>query len=357
MLSHTEIVTIISALGTGIGADDFDLSKRRYGKIIIMTDADVDGAHIRTLLLTFFFRQMPELIKNGLLYVAQPPLYQISRRKKQQYILNEQAMREIQTSLGLDGAALVIDAGKEGQEERLSGKKLAELVELVDELNELRWILQRRGWSLEEFLGTYRRDDGTLPSHRVVLDDDEQFFYSEKEVSAFLREKEQALGPITVGDAQEVAGQEQQGEHQARIFEMHESKDLKRCLKKLESQGISLRDYFAQPGQEQEGAGRFHLESGEGDVVQVECLGELAHTVRESGSRGLELKRFKGLGEMNSGELWETTMDPSRRSLLRVQLDDAAEADRIFSILMGSNVERRREFIETHALEVRNLDV
>ena len=358
MLSHTEIAAMISALGTGIGVDDFDLAKRRYGKIIIMTDADVDGAHIRTLLLTFFFRQMPELIRNGLLYVAQPPLYQISRRKKQQYILDEQAMRSIQASLGLDGATLVINGSKNGGEQRLRGKKLAELVELLDELRDLRWILQRRGWPLREFLASYRREDGTLPTHRVLLDDEEHFFYSEKEMTDFLREKEKVLGAMALGDTQEVAGQGQQAEHQARIFELHECKNLRRCLKKLESQGIVPGDYFARPAVEQKQAAEyFRLEYAEGDAIEIENLGELARAVREAGSKGLELKRFKGLGEMNSGELWETTMDPSRRSLLRVRMDDAAEADRMFSILMGSDVERRREFIETHALDVRNLDV
>ena len=358
MLSHAEISAMISALGTGIGVDDFDLGKRRYGKIIIMTDADVDGAHIRTLLLTFFFRQMPELIRNGLLYVAQPPLYQISRRKKQQYILDEQAMRGIQTSLGLDGATLVIKSAGNGEEQQVSGKKLAELVELLDELRDLGWILQRRGWSLREFLAGYRREDGTLPTHWVLLDDEEQFFYSEKEMTDFLREKEKALGAVALGDTQEVADQGQEAEHRARIFELHECKDLKRCLSKLESHGIVPSDYFSRPAvQQKQGSEHFRLEYAEGDVTEIESLGELAHAIREAGSKGLELKRFKGLGEMNSGELWETTMDPSRRSLLRVRLDDAAEADRMFSILMGSDVERRREFIETHALDVRNLDV
>ena len=361
MLAHAEITTIISALGTGIGADDFDLSRRRYGKIIIMTDADVDGAHIRTLLLTFFFRQMPELIKNGLLYVAQPPLYQITRRKHQQYILNEQVMREIQTSLGLEGAGLVIEPqdGK-GQIQRLSGKKLTELVELVDELNDLGRILQRRGWPLQDFLAAYRKADDSLPTHRVALDGQEHFFYSQQELTAFLKQQDKALGGLEVGQAQEVADQAENTVHRARVLELHECKGLKRCLKKLESQGLQLTDYFGSSEQRQaeaKPAGRFRLEYDQGEVVPVANIARLAQTIRETATKGLELKRFKGLGEMNAGELWETTMDPARRSLLRVQSDDAAEADRIFSILMGADVERRREFIETHALEVRNLDV
>ena len=360
MLAHAEITTIISALGTGIGVDDFDIARRRYGKIIIMTDADVDGAHIRTLLLTFFFRQMPELIKNGLLYVAQPPLYQITRRKHQQYILNEQAMRDIQSSLGLEGACLVMESDDAGQAQRLSGKKLAELVELVDELNDLGWILQRRGWPLQDFLAAYRKGDGALPSHRVALDGKEHFFYSQREVTEFLRQKDRALGGLEVGEAQEVAGQAEEMTHRARVQELHECKDLKRCLKKLESRGVQLRDYLGTSEQRQDegkASGRFHLEYDQGEVVQIGNIARLAHTIRETATRGLELKRFKGLGEMNPGELWETTMDPGRRSLLRVQMDDAAEADRIFSILMGTDVERRREFIEIHALEVRNLDI
>ncbi len=360
MLAHTEIVTIISALGTGIGVDDFDLERRRYGKIIIMTDADVDGAHIRTLLLTFFFRQMPELIKNGFLYVAQPPLYQIKRRRHQQYILNEQGMREIQTSLGLEGAKLIVGANGNGKASELSGKKLSEMVELVDELNGLGLVLQRRGWMMKDFLAAYRKLDGELPSHRVLLDGEEQFFYSQKEVAEFLEEKGQSLGGLEVGAAQEVAGQGEVGPHRARVFDLHECKGIKRCLKKLQAKGVEFADYFGRASQERGAVAseaRFRLEYGDGEVVAMEGLWQLAQAVREAGSGGLEVKRFKGLGEMNADELWETTMDPSRRSLLRVQMDDATEADRIFSILMGANVERRREFIETHAAEVRNLDV
>ena len=360
MLSHTEITTIISALGTGIGADDFDLARRRYGKIIIMTDADVDGAHIRTLLLTFFFRQMPELIKQGMLYVAQPPLYQITRRKHQQYILNEQAMRDIQTSLGLEGASLVIEPNGKGQAQKLSGKKLGELAELIDELNDLGWILQRRGWLLKDFLAAYQRSDGTLPTHRVALDDQEYFFYGQHELTEFLRQQDKALGGLEVGQAQKVSGQADEAAHRAEVVDLHECKGIKRCLKKLEARGIQLRDYFSASEQRQDNqasSGRFRLEYDQGEAVQIDSISQLAHAVREAAAKGLELKRFKGLGEMNAGELWETTMDPGRRSLLRVQTDDAAEADRIFSILMGTDVERRREFIETHALEVRNLDV
>ena len=360
MLSSEQIATIISALGTGIGADDFDLARRRYGKIIIMTDADVDGAHIRTLLLTFFFRQMPALIREGLLYIAQPPLYQITRRKHQQYILNEQAMRDIQTSLGLEGASLVIEPNGKAQAQKLNGKKLAELVELVDELNDLGWIMHRRGWALEDFLAAYQKPDGAMPTHRVSLDEQEHFFYSQQELTDFLRQKDKALGGLEVGEAQEDPDQADQAEHRAQIVELHECKGIKRCLKKLESRGIQQRDYFGTPAPQQDGStalSRFRLEYEQAETFQMDNISLLAHTIRAAATKGLELKRFKGLGEMNAGELWETTMDPTRRSLLRVQADDAAEADRIFSILMGNDVERRREFIETHALEVRNLDV
>jgi DNA gyrase subunit B len=292
--------------------------------------------------------------------VAQPPLYLIKRRKRQEYILNEQAMRQIQTSLGLEGAKLIVGANGDGQARELSGKKLSEMVELIDELNDLGWVLQRRGWALKDFLAVYRKRDGDLPSHLVVLDNEEQFFYSQKEVTDFLKEKDQSLGGLEVGGASEMAGQTDVGAHRARVYELHECKGIKRCLKKLEARGMDFGDYFGrllEEGRVGEAAGRFRLEYGEEEAVQMEGLWQLAQAVREAGSRGLDVKRFKGLGEMNADELWETTMDPSRRSLLRVQMDDAAEADRIFSILMGANVERRREFIETHAAEVRNLDV
>ena len=359
MLSSEQIATIISALGTGIGTDDFNLDRRRYGKIIIMTDADVDGAHIRTLLLTFFFRQMPMLIREGLLYVAQPPLYQITRRKHQQYVLDEQAMRDIQTSLGLEGASLVIEANGNGQTLKLNGKKLTELVELIDELNDLARIIQRRGWVLNDFLGAYQKPDGSLPTHRVSLDGEEHLFYNQQELTEFLRQQDKALGGLELGQDQEEADQLDQADHRAKVVELHECREIKRCLKKLETRGIKQRDCFgiASPQDSSDSPGRFHLDYDQGDVLRMDNISQLANTIREAATRGLELKRYKGLGEMNASELWETTMDPGRRSLLRVQTDDAAEADRIFSILMGTDVERRREFIETHALEVRNLDV
>src|SRR5262245_21289259 len=170
MLGHEEIRTIISALGCGI-REDFDLEKRRYGKIIIMTDADVDGSHIRTLLLTFFFRHMQELIRAGRVYVAQPPLYLVTRKKKDEYVLNERAMRGIMTTLGLDGTSLVIRDGDTGKEARvLEGEELKKVVELLNRLEELLTVVRRRGIDFAEFLSKRHSQTGHLPRSHVVID-------------------------------------------------------------------------------------------------------------------------------------------------------------------------------------------
>ncbi len=369
ILGHEEIRTIISALGCGI-RDDFNMERRRYGKIVIMTDADVDGSHIRTLLLTFFFRHMQELIRGGRVYVAQPPLYQVTRKRKSDYVLNERKMKQTLTDLGLEGTELIIRDGDTGAEKRkVSADELRRLVELLGKLEELVRVIERRGIDFADFLG--RRDiKGRLPLYRVIADGAEYFFHTQADRDAFLRDNhflvEDAEMAVVHGDGEKPAaapGASGNGDGQHRRLqknhELHEVKEMEKLFVELEKFGLLIEDYYLTQEESVSGeklATKYALmnEGVRHDVAGVE---QILPTIHRIGKTGIEIKRFKGLGEMNSEQLWETTLDPSARTLLRVTLLEAAEAERMFSVLMGEDVERRRQFIEEHALEVKNLDV
>jgi DNA gyrase subunit B len=350
MLGHEEIRTIISALGCGI-RDDFNLEKRRYGKIVIMTDADVDGSHIRTLLLTFFFRHMQELIKAGRVFVAQPPLYMVTRRKKSEYVLNERSMRKTLTELGLEGTQLAIrdDEGKEIR--RYEGEELRHLLELLSKLEELVRVIERRGIDFAEFL--HRRNAaGEFPTYHVIENGQDSFEFvdpnaateSDSEVVVVV------AAATTNGDTPVVV---------QKVQKLHEVEDIKKLAAELTQHQLPLDDYYLT--QEESVAGeklptKYALVS-EGKTTEIAGVAQIMPGILELGKSGIEIKRFKGLGEMNAEQLWETTLDPHRRVLMRVTLEEAGEAERLFSVLMGEDVERRRQFIEEHALEVKNLDV
>jgi len=349
MLGHEEIRTIISALGTGI-REDFNIEKRRYGRLIIMTDADVDGSHIRTLLLTFFFRHMQELIRAGRIYVAQPPLYEVVRNKKKtEYVLNDRQMRQIYTDLGLEGTELIVRDADSGRElRRLQGDELRKLVELLNKLDELVRVVSRRGIDFADFLS--RRDaNNHLPLFRVTFDGREHYFHSPESRDALLKSEclvDENGAPVD-------------GAKAFKIHELHEVRDLEKTFIALEQYGLSIEDYFLT--QEESVSGeklmtKYALIS-DGKTIDVAGVGQLMPEIHRLGKHGIEVKRFKGLGEMNAEQLWETTLDPAKRVLLRVTLEEAGEAEKMFSVLMGEDVERRRQFIEDHALEVKNLDV
>ncbi len=353
MLGHEEIRTIISALGCGI-RDDFNLEKRRYGKVIIMTDADVDGSHIRTLLLTFFFRHMPELIKAGRIYVAQPPLYQITRRKKVEYILDDRSMRTGVLQLGMDGLEIVVRDVENGETLRhLTPAEVSQVCELLVKLEELIKVVQRRGIDFAHYLG--KRDDGGtghVPAYRIIVGAEDQLFHTLEQREEFVR-RHKLTHPPQVGVATEVF------EARYRPSDLHEARELDKIFTQLAVLGINIDDYFLT--QEESDSGeklltRYLLKSG-GKDLPVAGVGQLLPDVLKIGREGIEIKRFKGLGEMNSEELWETTLDRSKRVLMRVTLEEAVEAERLFSVLMGEDVERRRQYIEDHAVEVKNLDV
>ena len=371
MLGHEEIRTIISALGCGI-REDFNEAKRRYGRIIIMTDADVDGSHIRTLLLTFFFRHMQELIKAGRVFVAQPPLYKVTRRKKSEYVLNERVMKQTLTALGTDGTTLVVrhEDGTDGR--AIAGAELASVIETLNRLEELVTVVQRRGIDFADFLG--RRDDGGhLPSFRLVVDGEEHFFHTQGDRDAYLAAEklveDEVLADVKVdaaADGDPVAAVPTTGKTPKAAYtrlqtnqELHEVRELERLFATLLSFDLDIDDYYLTQEESVSGeklATKYALVT-DGKTVGIPGTAGIVPGVHGLAKSVMDVQRYKGLGEMNSEELWETTLDPAKRVLLRVTLHEAAEAERMFSVLMGEDVERRRQFIEEHALEVKNLDV
>jgi len=367
MLAHDEIRTIISALGTGIGTDDFDVAKCRYGKVILMTDADVDGAHIRTLLLTFFFRQMQELFHNGMIYIAQPPLYEVKAKGKKQseYVLSESQMRRQMIARGLEGTALVIrndkseKAGKskthgsknQNGEHRVEGEEMAELVRILAEAERIITILSRRGIPFADFVEAYYDPaKGGLPQFRICFEGQEEICYKRDAYEKRLDEIKARTRALPEGEeAEEILAEE--------LHEVGRINQINAQL--LEQYGLDLKGFLLKPDKAVSGEAlqtRFQLINGE-EKYEIASLGDICAGIRQIGGKGVEIKRFKGLGEMNADQLWETTMNPATRTLLHVKVEDAGEADRLFSILMGNDVEKRRNFIRDHALEVQNLDV
>ncbi len=351
MLAHDEIRTIISALGTGIGAEDFDVEKCRYGKVILMTDADVDGAHIRTLLLTFFFRQMQQLFNRDMIYIAQPPLYEvkIKGKKKSEYILSEHQMQKRMISRGLEGTDLIIKTGDNGREtHKVSDKQLAALVKELADAERIITVLSRRGIRFADFVQAYY-NGRQLPRFRIRINGQEDIFYDKAEYEKRLAELTDRIeAQVETEDSPVVAE------------ELREVARINKINEKLMAEfGLDLRDFLLKPAKAVSGESlptKFKLVNGQ-DEYEVASLGDICSSIRQIGGKGIEIKRFKGLGEMNAEQLWQTTMNPTTRTLLNVKVDDAGEADRLFSILMGDDVEKRRNFIREHALEVQNLDI
>ncbi|MBI3273123.1 MAG: DNA topoisomerase (ATP-hydrolyzing) subunit B [Planctomycetes bacterium] len=357
MLGHEEIRTLISAIGTGIGSDGpegFDLAKLRYGRIIIMTDADVDGSHIRTLLLTFFFRHMSQLIARGHVYIACPPLYKIKRKKKEEYVRDERQMQEALIGLGLDGTSF--ESLKSPIQ--LEGDPLRKLVELLVRFEEQGRSVGRKAIAFDRYL-RLRAEDGRLPVYRIVVDKEERFFHDDRALEEFLSNHRAATGrELVIIDHDDFPAEKgTNGGAEADALEkteVHEHREVEHLLRELEGMGFSLEDYFRET--DAEARPRFALKY-ESDEAQLYALRDLPKAIRKIGQKGLDIQRFKGLGEMNPEQLWETTMDPKTRTLLQIKKEDDVKAERIFTILMGESVEPRREFIEKHALEVKYLDV
>ena len=353
VLANEEVRSMISAIGAGIGAEA-DISKRRYGKIVIMTDADVDGSHIRTLLLCFFYRQMYELVSKGHIYVAQPPLFRVKNKKDTYYVQTEEEMKAQLLDLGLRDS--VLDAG-DGR--LIEGVQMADLARSLAAMEDSLVALERRGISLRAH--ALRQDPVSLklPIYHVFIGTQEHWFTTRDELDAFRASQEERTGgELAVADTEaEHPSAEGNGQpvHTLTIVELHEVRTINNALMDLAKMGFSLADLIPEDrtGTEEP---RFQLRRGE-HATGLEDMRGLLPAIRAAGEKGLSITRFKGLGEMNAEELRDTTLDPNNRTLCKVTMADAGAADELFRILMGDKVEPRREFIEKHALEVRNLDV
>ncbi len=359
VLQNAEIRTMITAIGTGIGDGEgegaFNLERLRYHKIIIMTDADVDGSHIRTLLLTFFYRQMPELIKRGFVYIAQPPLYQIARKKRLEYVEDDVQLNRILIQLGTEEVKLrnLADDREIGQ------KQLAEILELLESLDKFAKAIRRHGGDFADYVEHRAPQTGELPRHLVKVREGNNeaihYFGTEADFAEFGR-RNPDLGLFGGNETEGEAGEKPKNgsTRRASHVELHESKAVAELLAKLARKGLNVAHYAAQDKP------LFELIEGEGDKQVVKplfAIPDILDGVKEVGKRGIQIKRFKGLGEMNPKELYETTMAPGRRKLLRIDLTDAVEAEEMFTRLMGEEVEPRKQFIEDNALNVRNLDI
>ena len=345
ILSNEEIRMIITALGAGVG-QDFNTEKLRYHKIIIMCDADVDGSHIRTLLLTLLYRQMRPLVEGGFVYIAQPPLYKVKRGKREEYIETEDEMNALILDMGVEGLKLK----KLKDKKEYSAAQFKEILEFSVKLERIIEIFGKRGVSFEEYVKNIERKTSEMPFYMVKVDGKAHFVFNDKELAELTKDNEEA--------------------QYVEIFEREELVVVEEGLNKL---GLSITE-FVQPdmgesyemtkgGKSQKIAQKktdikpvFIIEE-EKDRHELFSLEEVLDFVRKQASKGVHIQRYKGLGEMNPQQLWETTMDPGRRTILKVSLEDAVEVDKTFTMLMGDEVAPRREFIETYAHEVRNLDV
>ena len=374
MLANEEVRSMIAAIGIGIG-EEVDLSKRRYNKIVIMTDADVDGSHIRTLLLTFFYRQMYELVRQGHVYVAQPPLFRVKSKKDVYYVQTEEEMKAQLLENGLKEGEFEPDGIPGDQGGRvIKGAEMAKLARTLAAMEDSLIALERRGISLRAH--AVRQDPVTLklPIYHVYLGSQEHWFTRRDELDDFVAQHEEETGEemtVTAGpettppaDASVPAappgkekgnGHHTPGAKKLHIVELHEVRSINTLLGDLAQMGFDIQSLIPQErtGTEEP---RYTMRRGE-NSVGLEDLRGLLGAIRAAGEKGLSITRFKGLGEMNAEELRDTTLDPTNRTLLQVKMDDLSGADTMFRTLMGDHVEPRREFIEKHALEVRNLDV
>jgi len=371
VLANATIRTLITALGTGIGQDDFELSKLRYGKVIIMADADVDGAHIRTLILTFFYRQMPELIQKGHLYVAQPPLYRVYKGRREKYINSDQELNSYLFETVLSNITIT----NTRCEKPYTELQARQVVELINSMGELFERLNRRGIDSDRLFDSWFVKGVEIPLYRVRKGKEEYFRFEgdqvddevEDEVSPNSSEPEQ-LDMLSEDADSESEENEVLIEDASDLPEIKEIRDI---LEKLAKRDIFPQDFLTKNGSKKDSDSQLELNNqdskpseilfsaveSEGNERNSSNTSELINSILEVGKHGINIQRYKGLSEMNSEQLRVTTMDPAVRTLIQVKLDDVVEADQMFTTLMGSKVEPRKDFIRKYALQVTNLDI
>lgn len=333
ILSNEEIRTIITALGTGVG-EEFDLEKLRYHKLILMADADVDGSHIRTLLLTLLYRQMPKLVEGGFVYIAQPPLYKIKRGQREEYIQTEQQMDDLILELGREGHRFM----RIKEKETFTDNQFEQLLRSLVEIEKIGKILEKRGVEFVRYLASRQSKTKKMPIYRVKVEGKDHFLYSDKEL-ADLTEKEEKSGELDV-------------------LEFFEAQEIEQLVAKIEKAGLDISNYYPETAIQKDAKLKpLYRIINEKEQKDLFSLKEVLAYIKEAATKGMHIQRYKGLGEMNPHQLWETTMDPEKRTILKVVLEDTVETDKMFTVLMGDQVEPRREFIENNAHQVKNLDI
>jgi len=340
ILSNEEIRTIITALGTGIG-EEFDISKLRYHKLVLMADADVDGSHIRTLLLTLLYRQMPKLIEDGYVYIAQPPLYKIKRGQREEYIQTEQEMDEMLLDLGREGHKLISLKDKK----EFTDNQFKSLLGLLVELDKIGRSLSKKGVETAKYINFRHQKTKKMPIYRVKVEGKELFLYSDKELASLTDKEEKMPEPD--------------------VTELFEAQEIEQVIGKIEKMGLDISTYSLELPLEKTPSGKDIVKKAkalyriinEKEQKDLNSLKEVLAYIREMATKGMHIQRYKGLGEMNPQQLWDTTMDPEKRTMLQVTLEDSVETDKMFTVLMGDQVEPRREFIENYAHQVKNLDI
>ncbi len=343
ILSNDEVRTIITAFGTGIG-EEFNLEKLRYHKLVLMADADVDGSHIRTLLLTLLYRHMPKLIEGGFVYIAQPPLYKIKRGNREEYIQTEQQMNELLLELGREGHQFTILKDKK----LFTENQFKDLLGLLVELEKIAKNFEKKGVNFKKYLDSRHPKTKKMPIYKVVVEGEVRFLYSDEELAELTKEDHKASG------------------QEADVMELFEAQDIEKAGFAIEKMGLDIATYIQEteikePGPYSEKDAKkpksLYRINDEKEHYDFATLQQVLVFIKDSATKGMHMQRYKGLGEMNPHQLWETTMDPEKRTMLKVVLEDAVEADKMFTVLMGDQVEPRRKFIEDYAHQVKNLDI
>ena len=351
MLQNKEIQSLVAAIGCGLGNDEnFDIEKARYHRIVIMTDADIDGSHICTLLLTFFFRHMKPLVENGYLFIANPPLFKVKRRKKERYIDTVDQLDSYLIELGYDGLTINDSTGVPVALDKVKG-----LVDTVVRAQQVSASFVRHGIDAHEYFGQIN-DEGDFPVAKIVTHNADgslciKFVYSEEAEAETILEIEKALIPEgmegTIEDNPEIAHKIKSSIDVTNILESKTCADIAKDMKEFGGDISTLFD-----------GDKLLFEIIDGDKeIEVTSLSGLFDQIKLLGRAGMQIQRYKGLGEMNAEQLWETTMDPKFRKMIKVTMEDAVQADQIFTLLMGDVVEPRREYIEKYAASVTDLDI
>jgi len=361
ILQNKEIQSLIAAIGCGVGLDEFDVEKARYHRIVIMTDADVDGSHIRTLILTFMFRQMKPLIDNGYIYIAKPPLFKVKRRKKERYIDTEEQLDKYLIELGCDDITVKLLPDKDLDEESLT-----RAIGFVAKARQIALGLERHGIEPQEYMAS-RNDDGEFPIAKITVREQdgtrsETYAYSDTEEADIIDTAEQRLRPPKKEgetEPEKTAENAENAEEQAKglhpaidVVSIIEAKSCRELADEMTEAGLNIANLHGDSEK-----ALFEMASGDAPPKNIKSLQELFDEIKRIGRQGIQIQRYKGLGEMDAEQLWETTMDPENRKMIQVTMEDAFEAERIFSLLMGDDVDPRRAYIEKHAATVKDLDI